>query len=139
MDTSLLPLLYVEDDALISLAGMEILEGAGFEVMHEFDGNAAIQTLDRCAGQFAALVTDVRLPGANGWKIARHARELNSRLCVVYMSGDSGAEWDQEGVKGSIFLQKPFSNTQLTHAILALQDDEAESRPVIERVDLRRH
>jgi CheY-like chemotaxis protein len=46
------------------------LEDAGYEVIETGDGQDALRLLQ--AGiTLNALVTDIRLPGANGWAVAR--------------------------------------------------------------------
>ena len=68
-----------------------------------------------------ALITDIRMgEGPDGWEIARRARELNPRLPVIYMSGDSAADWSAQGVPGSIMLQKPFASAQIVTAVASL-------------------
>jgi DNA-binding response OmpR family regulator len=118
--------LYVEDEALLALAIIDVLEEAGFQVEHVADGRAAIARLESGIGFLAALVTDVRLPGGiDGWEIAKRARELNGTVPVVYVSGDSIADWDSEGVPNSLALQKPFANAQLVTAITTLLNEAA--------------
>lgn len=121
METALDPvpssILYVEDDALLALTIVDVLEDAGYSVISAPDGQSAIAALEDRANDLAALVTDVRLPGLNGWIIARHARKLNPAIPVVYVSGDSGPQWSDEGVPGSTYLQKPFANGQLVEAL----------------------
>lgn len=114
-------LLIVEDEAVIRLLVEDALGDGGYEVASATTGAEAIEFLENPAQQFAGIVTDVRLGGhLTGWDIARHARELNTEICVVYVSGDSGDEWRSQGVPGSIFIQKPFAAAQIVTAISTL-------------------
>ena len=113
-------LLYVEDEAMVALVVELALEEGGFGVHHVLSGREAVKALDAKSAEYCALVTDVRLPEVDGWNIARHARELNPILPVVYVSGDSAVEWSSKGVPGSIMVQKPFANAQLVAAVTAL-------------------
>lgn len=113
-------LLYVEDEAIVSMVVTLSLEDAGYVVQHVFDGSLAIAALEESDGLYQALVTDVRLPEVSGWEIARRARELNPSVPVVYVTGDSVAQWSAEGVAGSIILEKPFEYSQLAGAITTL-------------------
>lgn len=113
-------LLYVEDEPIVALVVEMALEEAGFCVEHAVSGKAAIKALQDGPAQYAALVTDVRMPEVDGWETARRARELNSNLPVVYVSGDSASEWSANGVAGSIMIQKPFSNAQLVRTLSTL-------------------
>ena len=66
-------------------------------------------------------MTDINLgPGPNGWAVVRHARELAPEMPVVYMSGDSGAEWASKGVPHSVMVPKPFVPAQIITAVAAL-------------------
>lgn len=123
-------LLYVEDEAIVSMVVTLSLEDAGYVVQHVFDGSLAIAALEECDGLYQALVTDVRLPEVSGWEIARRARELNPDMPVVYVTGDSVAQWSAEGVAGSIILEKPFEYSQLGGAIATLLRASLDGVPV---------
>lgn len=113
-------LLLVEDEALLAVPLEQELVDAGFEVLLALDGQEALGEVERNASRFAGLITDIRLPAVNGWAISKRARELVPTMPVVYMSGDSAAEWTANGVPNSIMLQKPFAAAQLTAAITKL-------------------
>lgn len=53
-------------------------------------------------------------------QVAKHARELDPEFPVVYMSGDSAADWASKGVPNSIRLSKPFAPAQLVTAVFSL-------------------
>ena len=96
------------------------LEDAGFEVVHVLNGGAAIAALQKQVDDYSGLLTDVRLPEVNGWLIARRAREMRADMPVVYVSGDSAADWERNGVDGSVMLSKPVSNEQLISTVLSV-------------------
>jgi DNA-binding NtrC family response regulator len=80
--------------------------------------------IDAHIDEAAGLVTDVRLgSGPDGWDVARHARHKKPDMPVVYMTGDSAANWAAEGVPKSLLLMKPFAPAQAITAIstIALQ------------------
>lgn len=113
--------LYVEDDSLIRELVTVVLEDAGFDVAVAENGDAALHALDCDADPFCAVVTDVNLgAGPDGWTVAHRARELNSELPVVYVSGASGHEWPSKAVPHSVLIAKPFTVTQLVTAISTL-------------------
>jgi CheY-like chemotaxis protein len=114
-------LLLVEDEPLIMLLIQEMLEESGYLVLVATHGQAAMDILDGRIGELAGLITDVRLgPGADGWAIARRARELDPDFPVVYATGDSAADWPAQGVPGSIVIQKPYASNQILCAIASL-------------------
>jgi DNA-binding response OmpR family regulator len=65
--------------------------------------------------------------GLKGWDVARHARERNPQIAVVYVTGDSAAEWAAQGVPKSQLVPKPFAAAQLVAAVTALLNDQATS------------
>ena len=114
-------LLLVEDDHLVLLVAQEALESGGYAVVVAANAAEAISVLDDRSVELAGLVTDVRLGnGPDGWEIARHARELMPVLPVVYMTGDSAADWPIHGVPNSAVVQKPYAPAQLVTAISTL-------------------
>lgn len=120
MEASVLILL-VEDEHLIALSVQEALEVGGYAVRVEASGTDAILILDESSDQICALITDIRLGiGPDGWDLARHARELNPRLPIVYMSGDSSQGHSARGVPDSLMIQKPFAPAQIVTAISTL-------------------
>lgn len=113
--------LIVEDDGLVSLAIQDIVEQAGFSHLTARSGDEAIVELERDTMRFCAILTDIRMPGHNsGWDVARRAREISPTMPVIYMTGDSAAEWTSHGVPNSALLQKPFADAQLITALASL-------------------
>lgn len=117
-----LSVLVVEDEATIHGLIRDALEEAGFSVTTVLTARQAIDTLEAPDAAFAALVTDIGLErgGATGWDVARRARELEPSLPVVYMTGDSAADWPSNGVPGSVLITKPFAPAQAVTAVTTL-------------------
>jgi CheY-like chemotaxis protein len=117
-------LLLAEDDAAVALVSQTMLEDGGYSVIVASCGSEAIKTLDERVDEIAGLVTDIRLgDGPDGWEVARHARELNPKIAVVYTTGDSAADWAAQGVPKSLVLQKPFVEAQLLTGISTLLNE----------------
>lgn len=75
--------------------------------------------------RLSALVTDIRLgAGANGWAVAVEARTKLPLLPVVYMTGDSAADWKAFGVPKSVLVQKPFVGAQVLAAVMTLMNSD---------------
>jgi DNA-binding response OmpR family regulator len=123
-------LLYVEDEAMVSMAVTIALEEAGFQVEHASNGKQAMLALEERGTEYKGLITDIRLPQVDGWEIARRAREFKPAVPVVYVSGDSAGDWAVKGVPNSIMVQKPFANAQLVAAITTLLNQVATAPPV---------
>ena len=65
--------------------------------------------------QFAVIITDLHLPGADGFEVLRAAREANPSIYVVMITGyasiDSAVRAVREGAYD--YLAKPFALGQL--------------------------
>ena len=123
MEVKLL-ILVVEDEHLIGLTVKDALQDGGYAVRHVASGDEAIAFLEQEEPKPCAVITDIRLgTGPDGWAVARRARELNSAVPVVYMSGDSAQEHSARGVPRSLMLQKPFAPAQVVTAISTLLNE----------------
>lgn len=119
----LLVILLVEDEELIRNVVEDTLDDGGFKVVLAESGEEAVKLLDASDPKYRALVTDIKLGGhgtLTGWDVARHARSIDPELAVVYMTGDSAAEWASQGVPNSVLLTKPFAPAQLITAVAQL-------------------
>lgn len=114
--------LVVEDDPLIHDFVGEVLIDGGFTVAQASTPADAMGMIDAPDAAYRALVTDINLmPGdKTGWDIARRAREIDSNIPVIYMTGDQAHEWSACGVPNSILLTKPFAPAQLIAAVAQL-------------------
>ncbi len=115
-------ILVVEDDQAIQSVIEEALSDGGFEITIASSGEQAVELLSAANPQFRAVVTDINL-GRNrmdGWDVARHARESQPDMPIIYMTGDSADEWASKGVPNSILLSKPFAPAQLVTAVAQL-------------------
>jgi len=111
----------VEDDEVIRQLLEDALTDGGFAVEMAVTGDAAMEMLDEKGASFSALVTDINLPGRfSGWDVARHAREINDTLPVIYMSGASAHDWASKGVPQSLLMPKPFAVAQVVTAVAQL-------------------
>ncbi len=111
----------VEDDEVIRGSLQEALTEGGFSVVIAETGEAAITMLDAEGGNYSALVTDINLPGEiSGWEVAKHGREINETLPVLYVSGANAHQWAANGVPKSQFIANPFAIAQVVTAVSTL-------------------
>jgi PAS domain S-box-containing protein len=113
-------ILFVDDDPAIIDATTMMFEIAGIKVKTALDGNAAIAMLE--AGFHPDMVvSDYRLPGANGIEVIRRAKELVGwELPVVLMTGDtSGKAIEDAKLSDCVVLHKPVDTGHLIELIEA--------------------
>lgn len=101
-------LLLVEDDPLLRMTLAEVLGEAGFAVLEAEDAETALDLL-AAHDDLALLLTDINLPGADGFALARAARRLRPGLPIVYASGRLTEPDPCRALPGVPFLAKPFS------------------------------
>ncbi|HEV7264427.1 MAG TPA: response regulator [Falsiroseomonas sp.] len=101
-------LLLVEDDPLLRTTLAEALADAGFEVLEAEDAESALRMV-AAHQDLSVLLTDINLPGADGFALARAARRLRPGLPVVYASGRYREPDPQRALPDAAFLAKPFS------------------------------
>jgi DNA-binding response OmpR family regulator len=113
--------LVLEDDEAVQSIVEEMLSEGGFEADMVASGEEAVSLLNKNKGRYRALVTDIKVHGKmDGWEVAQHAREIEPDFPIIYMSGDSAADWTSKGVPKSIMLAKPFAPAQLVTAVATL-------------------
>jgi len=109
------PLLLVEDGPLTLVSTQTALEEEGYRVVAARHSASALDALDQ---PVRGLITDIRLPGPfDGWQIAREARARWPDIPVVYVTGEGEEDWPQQGVPGSLILQKPYTAGTLLAAV----------------------
>jgi CheY-like chemotaxis protein len=96
--------LLVEDDPFVREMAVTGLEDAGFEVTEADSGGEALRLLQGGI-TVDALLTDVRLPEANGWVVAKAYRERFPDLPVLYVTGNAE---QMQPVPGGIIIAKPY-------------------------------
>jgi two-component system, cell cycle response regulator CpdR len=112
--------LLVEDEILLCWVVEDALRECGHEVVTLTTGSEGLKALEG-SRSFDALVTNIKLPdGPDGWALARRARELDPSIAVLYVSGDSIARHDDDGVEGSKMLAKPFDPDKLCDTLAGI-------------------
>jgi CheY-like chemotaxis protein len=105
----MMKVLVVEDDPFVREMAVAGLEEAGFEAVEAASGGEALNLLQ--AGiAVDALLTDIRLPGANGWTVAKAYRERFPDLPIVYVTGYAE---QMQPVPGGIIISKPYRMAQV--------------------------
>lgn len=129
--------LLVDDEASVRDAVGRFLRSRGFEV-HVADTVAS--GLERVkTTRFAAIVCDVRMPGASGMDLIPEARRLDDDLAIVMLTGlnDASAATEALTLGASDYLLKPVELDRLETAIghaLRRRDERISRRAVEQRV-----
>ena len=110
-------ILLVEDEATIAVTLTDDLEAAGYEVKHVADGKAAISELGQTS--YDVVITDVRLPGADGMQVLQAAKRARPDTEVLVMTAFATVEHAVEAMRlgADDYIPKPFLNEQVLERI----------------------
>jgi DNA-binding NtrC family response regulator len=112
-------LLLVDDEAGFREVIAERLAEAGFQVMQAGTGEAALEQLRQFA--FDILVTDLRLPGADGREVLNEALARYPGIIAIVITGfgtvREAVDVTRRGAEG--FITKPFLFEELLHELNA--------------------
>ncbi|MBP2315717.1 sigma-54-dependent transcriptional regulator [Azospirillum soli] len=112
-----LKVLIVEDDANVRLGCQQALQLEDIPV-------EAVDTAEKARRLVAAdfpgvVVTDIRLPGADGMDLLHHLLHLDPDLPVVLMTGHGDVSLAVQAMKAGAhdFIEKPFSSDYLVEVV----------------------
>ena len=108
-------ILVVEDEPVLGKLAVRVLSSAGYDVLAATDPAAGRRLFDQHAATIALLVTDVIMPGIDGYALARTLREAAPALRVLFMSGYTDETVARRATlpPGVDLLEKPFSAEDL--------------------------
>jgi two-component system, cell cycle response regulator CpdR len=114
-------ILLAEDEAATRDLVRRALEAEGHSVEVMESGSDALEFMGRAPAQFQLLVSDVNMPGMDGFELAAKARALNPKLAVVLMSGliEQLERAKSMANMGYITLSKPFTLDQVRASVRA--------------------
>jgi two-component system cell cycle sensor histidine kinase/response regulator CckA len=112
-------ILFVEDDVDVRALTAKLLRKRGYEVVEASDGEQALDILQRRAGEFDLLVTDVMMPEMDGPTLMRRAREYLGEAKVIFISGFAKEQFSEllSSERAVSFLPKPFTAKMLAERV----------------------
>ncbi|MDT7836565.1 response regulator [Aquabacterium sp. OR-4] len=116
-----MPLLLVDDSAVVRAKLRKLLEGAGHVVVQARDGLEALELLGQ--QRFALLITDLEMPNMNGAELiaAAHQRPDLSRLPMLAITGhDEMQAHLQSYARLHGVLRKPWNDAELLQRVQSL-------------------
>ena len=117
--------LVVDDEPAVRLMISEVLTELGFAFAEAADADAALTVL-RSEIVIDLLITDIGLPGMNGWQMSEVARKSRPELKVIFVTGYTGDIVLNKGSSGDDInvITKPFKIDELMTKILSLTVEE---------------
>jgi CheY-like chemotaxis protein len=118
-------ILLVDDDGIIVDITSMMLVKLGFTVLSAGDGRRAVEIFRQRQDEICLVLSDVYMPGMNGWETLSALRRIDPDIAVILISG-YGEEQIMEGDHPDLpqaFLEKPYSFEELKDALRrALRD-----------------
>jgi CheY-like chemotaxis protein len=112
--------LVVDDEPDVVANYRRLLGRLGHTCLAATTGPEAMALIDREAPDL--VVTDLRLPGADGLAVTRHARLRMPPIPVILMTGYDSPDARRAALEAGAerYLPKPFANAALLDAVLGL-------------------
>ena len=110
-------ILIVDDEEHFRTILSSIMGEEGFKVLEASDGETALRMLRVSSPD--VLLTDVKMPGMDGWELLKRAKDLDPDLPVVMITAFA----DIPGAVGAIkegahdYLPKPFDNFEVIRVV----------------------
>jgi DNA-binding NtrC family response regulator len=117
--SALLPdtVLIVEDDPHVRLGCVQAMQLANLAVVGVGSAEAALPLLGQ--GHIGAVVTDMRLPKADGLSLVRLCQQQDAQLPVVMITGHGDIDLAVESMRAGAydFITKPFASERLVDVV----------------------
>src|ERR1035438_3583488 len=113
-------ILLIDDEASQRRLMSRVLEDAGYNVLEGADYDEALVIHNQYRGKIDVLITDISLPGSNGYQLARALLDMQPGLSVIFISGLAGSElcrYYGMATTDVHFLEKPFNGTGLLRRV----------------------
>lgn len=113
-------ILVVEDDRELNDTVCTFLRRSGFEVVGSAGANAAYDAM--YDHTFDLIVSDIMMPGVDGFEFAETVRQLNQEIPILFMSARDDLSAKQRGFRAGIddYMVKPIELDELVLRIHAL-------------------
>ena len=106
-------ILVVDDEAGILDTLQILFRSEGFDVAVAGSGRLALEALEKEKPDL--VLSDIRMPGADGLEVLHRAKEVDPELPVILMTAQASLQSAMRAVNEGAYhyIQKPFSNDEL--------------------------
>jgi len=108
-----LKILIIDDEPLMRLSMVDALGGIGCEVTAASTGTEGIRIIEK--RQFDVVITDLRLPGADGLAVLKACKERNANTEVILITAHGSVDTAMGAMKLGAYdyITKPFQMDEL--------------------------
>jgi len=103
-------ILVVDDQESMLLMLSQMLRGAGFEVAAAADGEAGLKQFKENPDSFQLILTDVNMPGLDGFELLKRIKATHPKTAVIFLSGINEGVLEMGGKEfgANAIINKPF-------------------------------
>lgn len=111
-------ILIVDDDKIVLESCRRILEAEGIAVVTAGNAETAEEVL-RMKGPFDVIMTDIKMPGRDGFALIRPLHRAYPEMAVVMMTGYLIPDTVRKGTESGadVLIAKPFTPEELLAAV----------------------
>lgn len=132
-------ILVLEDDAVLNKSVCTYLNDSGFPAKGFLNANDAYDAMN--GGMFDLIISDIMMPGIDGFEFAEDVRRINQRIPILFMSARDDLPAKQKGFRLGIddYMVKPIDFEELllrVRALLRRANIEMEKKLVVGNLSL---
>jgi CheY-like chemotaxis protein len=128
-------ILMIEDDKKVALMQTQMLEKLGYQVTCHLDCFMALDEFIKAPAGFDLIVTDMTMPGMNGYQLAEEIYKINPEMPVILCTGYDEKIDDVKIAKHGIvdLLNKPVAVKNFSSSLRRALDTRQDARvPILQ-------
>lgn len=116
----MIQILVLEDDVVLNKSVCTYLNDSGFSAKGFLNANDAYDAMS--GGLFDLIISDIMMPGIDGFEFAETVRSINQRIPILFMSARDDLPAKQKGFRLGIddYMVKPVDFEELLLRVRAL-------------------
>ena len=113
-------IILIDDEASVRTFMRRVLEDAGYNVLEGANYDEALVIHGQYRGKIDLVLTDISLPGRNGYALVKAMLDMEPGIGAIFISGPTGAEacrFHGMATTDMHFLEKPFQASDLLRRV----------------------
>jgi len=112
-------ILFVEDDPIVRMIAVKMLKRLNYKVLEAESGEEALEISGDYDNKIDLLLTDVVMPGMNGWQLSEELNKVRKNVKVLFSSGYTENVIGQKNLtqQGINFIGKPYTPKVLAQKV----------------------
>ncbi|MCB0804972.1 MAG: response regulator [Bacteroidales bacterium] len=118
-ELSEITLLVVEDEESNFLLIKTMLQHFDIKLLHEKDGNSALETYKKQMDDIDLILMDIKIPGPNGYETTTAIKKINSEVPVIAQTAYAISGEREKCIAAGCddYISKPYNKTELLNLI----------------------